>query len=519
MKIDNIIIQAGGKGTRLEKYTRNKPKCLVPVNNLPILFYAFQKFPEAQFHIICDYKKDVLEKYLSVFAREYNYCLIQATGRGTCAGLHQAIQSVGEEKPFLYMWSDLILSDAFSLPDIKTDENHLGISKDFECRWSYSHGCFVEKASKENGVAGLFVFGNGKILDDVPSEGGFVEYLSEKQIEFTEMNLYGAKEIGTIVSYNEYNDNNNKCRPFNKMIFDQDVVTKFPVTQQGVEVAKDETAWYRKVQGLNFTKIPEIYEFEPLKMSKITGGNIFEYTDLSLEQKNIILEKVVEAISVLHNLVEPIEVVTKDVIEVYVNKTFSRIEKVKNMIPFARDEYISVNGKICKNVFFLREELVSMVKKIMPQEFRLIHGDTTFSNLMLDSFKEEIILIDPRGYFGQTKYYGDEDYDWAKLFYSLVGNYDQYNRKNFVLNITEKDVSVEIGSNNWGDMEEYFFALLPGVDRNKIKLVHALIWLSLTTYTWEDYDAICGAFYNGLLYLNEVLDEAGTFSIGQNMDL
>ena len=31
-----IIVQAGGKGTRLEGLTRNKPKCLVPVNNLPI---------------------------------------------------------------------------------------------------------------------------------------------------------------------------------------------------------------------------------------------------------------------------------------------------------------------------------------------------------------------------------------------------------------------------------------------------------------------------------------------------
>ena len=36
-----IIIQAGGKGTRLEGLTRNKPKCLVPVNNLPIIFYKF----------------------------------------------------------------------------------------------------------------------------------------------------------------------------------------------------------------------------------------------------------------------------------------------------------------------------------------------------------------------------------------------------------------------------------------------------------------------------------------------
>ena len=51
-----IVIQAGGKGTRLEKYTRNKPKCMVSVNNRPMLFYIFEKFPQAEFHIICDYR-------------------------------------------------------------------------------------------------------------------------------------------------------------------------------------------------------------------------------------------------------------------------------------------------------------------------------------------------------------------------------------------------------------------------------------------------------------------------------
>ena len=41
----------------------------------------------------------------------------------------------------------------------------------------------------------------------------------------------------------------------------------------------------------------------------------------------------------------------------------------------------------------------------------------------------------------------------------------------------------------------------------QIHLLHAIIWLSLTTYAWEDYDSICGAFYNGLYYLEEALNE------------
>ena len=56
-------------------------------------------------------------------------------------------------------------------------------------------------------------------------------------------------------------------------------------------------------------------------------------------------------------------------------------------------------------------------------------------------------------------------------------------------------------------MEEEFFALLgEEVTPKQMKLLHAIIWLSLTTYAWEDYDSICGAYYNGLLYLEEALD-------------
>ena len=135
----------------------------------------------------------------------------------------------------------------------------------------------------------------------------------------------------------------------------------------------------------------------------------------------------------------------------------------------------------------------------MPERFCLLHGDCTFSNILL---REDAIpvMIDPRGYFGYTQYYGDPAYDWVKLYYSIVGNYDQFNLKRFALNIGESDVRLQIESNHWEDMEEDFFRLLD-VNREQIKILHAIIWLSLTTYAWEDYDSVCGAFYNGLLLL------------------
>ena len=141
----------------------------------------------------------------------------------------------------------------------------------------------------------------------------------------------------------------------------------------------------------------------------------------------------------------------------------------------------------------------------LPKEFKLIHGDCTFSNIILKNGHTPI-LIDPRGYFGNTKLFGDEAYDWAKLYYSLYSNYDQFNLKKFDLFINENDIQLTIASNNWESLENDFFTMLSGkVTRKQMKLLLAIIWLSLTTYAWEDYDSICGAFYNGLYYLEEVL--------------
>lgn len=498
-----IIIQAGGKGTRLEGLTRNKPKCLVPVNNLPIIFYAFQKFKDAEFTIIADYKTDVLEKYLKAFAPQYNYKIIKAQKKGTISGIKEAIASFGQDEQFMIMWCDLILSDDFKIPSLKG--NYIGISKDFECRWSYVDGKFIKEPSKENGVAGLFIFENKKMLSNIDEEGALVGWLENQNIKFERLDLYGSKEIGTLLSYSDNNDSAPRCRPFNSMEFDGDIIIKRGINEQGQKIAVDEIAWYKHVKALGFENIPEIYEYEPLKMKRVQGKNIYEYDCLTKSQKREILRKLIEALKELHNLEPKQPVNIQDVEDNFLNKTFDRISKIENLVPFAKNEFIKINGQYYKNVFFNKDELRDAVKNVYPKEFCLIHGDCTFSNLMFDTFNMKAILIDPRGYFGKTKLYGDEDYDWAKLYYSIKGEYDQFNRKKFTLDIREKDVEFAIKPNNWADMEEFFFDCLPHVSKYKIKLLHAIIWLSLTTYAWEDYDSICGAFYNGIVKLGEVL--------------
>lgn len=111
MDLNYIIVQAGGKGSRMERLTRNKPKALVPVNNLPMIFHLFKKFPDKKFVIIGDYKFDVLKRYLNSFTRSLDYELIKAEGKGTCAGMSAALKCIPDNEPFLLIWCDLILGD------------------------------------------------------------------------------------------------------------------------------------------------------------------------------------------------------------------------------------------------------------------------------------------------------------------------------------------------------------------------------------------------------------------------
>ena len=128
MIIDHIIVQAGGKGTRLEYLTNNKPKALVPIDNLPLIFHLFKKYPDKRFIIIADYMKDVLHEYLACFSKVI-YHIVDADGEGTCGGVSKALKILPEDSSFMLIWSDLLLPESFEIPS--NLNNYIGLSDSF----------------------------------------------------------------------------------------------------------------------------------------------------------------------------------------------------------------------------------------------------------------------------------------------------------------------------------------------------------------------------------------------------
>lgn len=70
-----VVINAGGRGTRLDPFTRVLPKPLIPVGDLPIIEHIMQEFQTyscVQFHIIVNYKKELMKAYFAESENEYD---------------------------------------------------------------------------------------------------------------------------------------------------------------------------------------------------------------------------------------------------------------------------------------------------------------------------------------------------------------------------------------------------------------------------------------------------------------
>jgi GTP:adenosylcobinamide-phosphate guanylyltransferase len=498
-----IIIQAGGRGTRLGKYTVNKPKALLSIDNKPMIFHLFDIFKGSEFIVIADYKKDIFCEYLNCFAANINYKFVFASEKGTASGVKESLQYIQDDEPFVITWCDLVFDD-ISIPDDLT-RNYVGLSENFMCRWSYENSLFKHLPAEYNGVAGFFIFKDKKVIEDVPLNGAFVKWLSTNEnINFEKFYLKNAQEFGTKTEYEKFEKRKFKCRPFNKMEIDleNNCLSKISIGALGKQLNKNEIEWYKAVAGTD-VNIPKIKSYTPLTMEYIDGVQGYE-KNFSLDRK-LCLINLIEAVKKLHS---QFPVKTASVECQYINyfkKTFDRIDTIDNLVPFAKQKSIFINGVECPNPFFHKQAILDLTKKYYSDKFHLIHGDITFHNCIFD-YDCKVYMIDPRGYFGKTKIYGDADYDWAKIYYSLVGNYDKFNRLDFDLTILEDEVILDIASNGWEYLVDYYFSLIGAHLKEKVKFLHMLIWLSLTTYAWNDYDSICAAFYNGCYYLKDYID-------------
>ncbi len=91
---------------------------------------------------------------------------------------------------------------------------------------------------------------------------------------------------------------------------------------------------------------------------------------------------------------------------------------------------------------------------------------------------EKTLILKPYGF---TEMYGDICYDQVKMYYTITGNYDQFNLKGFRLYIGENSddgVNLKIESGHWEDMADTLLKMA-GTDEYEIKLLQVAFGSSL----------------------------------------
>ena len=109
-----VVIMAGGKGTRLDPYTRILPKPLIPVGDSPIIEHIMRQFEGygcSNFHIIVNYKKQLMKAYFNESGQHYDVTWYdEEQPLGTGGGLF-LLKGIMKETVFLTNGDILLRSD------------------------------------------------------------------------------------------------------------------------------------------------------------------------------------------------------------------------------------------------------------------------------------------------------------------------------------------------------------------------------------------------------------------------
>ena len=498
-----VIIQAGGVGSRLRHFTWNKPKCLVSYDGKPVLYHLFDVLEGSNFHIIADYQINKIKKYFLISPPKNKYKIYRTKDKGTCAGIKNVLKNIETNREIIIIWSDLIIRN---IPPLKKSPTIFTTSS-FMCRWSIQNKKIQEKPSFKKGIPGIFYFKNKKKLQKIPFSGEFVKWYSKNIKTFHELESNNLKELGDFSTLENSYNQIGYGRYFNKINISNKFVEKKSIDSNFHHLIKKEQKWYSEVSKLGFNDVPKIFSEYPYKMEKVNGKHVFEIKQLDKNKIEKILENLFLSLETLHNKAEIISN-KNDIENVYISKTLNRLKSVSKIIPnYSTAETFTINGVKCKN--YLHKKNINVFNKIKnllhSEKFTPVHGDPTFSNIIIKKNLKPI-FIDPRGYFSnEASIYGDPLYDYSKIYYSLVGNYDSFNRRKFKLYIN--NLSIEIMMDNiYPDGSKYIFESNLKYKIKEIKLIHALIWLSLSGYVKDDIDSILASFYNGLYWMNKALD-------------
>ena len=561
----DVIILAAGLGSRVSKYTNNLiPKFLINIDHNTGLYYIIKYWSKYSdnIHLVINSKYNIITNFylktvipdISQNVKVINY----DTNDGTAYTINYLlINKIIEikNKNLLLTWCDIF-------PDKKINFKYLYKNTEIN-KIKRGHKTITKKLKSKNNTT-VFVYGNScrYILNEkneiinCNTGGNIVGIYYFENFEIFNLEKYGKpilnedivvflKNISphinsylleNIIDYGDEekfenitikNDEIFKCRYFNNIkIVDDNKLFKCGVDEKGKELINIEMNWYKYILNNDnqinndfknyIPKIYEMYDYGFLMEYKKNYVPLYEYLkNLDIENENTsktktnILENILYKINKLHEIntiKEDKNVFMNNLkMEIY-DKIINRKKVIYDLLSyFGTIEYVNgIKIDSLENILLKCKNIITQYYNTLDNyEYSVIMGDCQFSNILISDTenKQDIIFIDPRGYFGASKIFGPKDYDYAKILYAIYG-YDDFNNNNkFIVSFEGENnnkINIPIKSIGFDKnvLQKHF---------NKLHKAYVItIWLSLAEYNKNHIWKCLASYYYGL-YLGSII--------------
>lgn len=506
--IDYVVITASGHSKRLQPLTNYIPKVLLSWNGKPFIQHLVEYWNNYSKNIIIiclSQHKSLIDFYTKDYNNISFICPQNNDDFGTADRLNNVLSNEYYGKNILITWCDIIPKGMININKL---EKSTIFTFGSECRYGIQLKDNKNKIIKQsNGnIIGMYYiksyFGINKytIGDDIcdvflQNFGDFDSY---------DLNDIGLIDIGDMPKFKlAVNFQNNKfiTRFFNKITTtNNNTLLKTSISKQGDNIIENEILWYKFINNkFNMTPIIFNYGNNYLEMECINADPLYKHFKyLNDNEKINIIHNIIKKLQILHN-VKPSKIISDNVIlnDIYFESYEKVIQRVNVIKPII--EYFGKINKVNDYHIFPLETILTKCMKIITEHskktYTLIHGDCQFSNILYNPKNNNLYLIDPRGYFGHTKIFGLQEYDFAKLLYALSG-YDEFNTNNeyFIKLINENTNEMIISIDNY----EHLFSILPSDIFNHVTIAFlVIIWISYSQYIVNDCLKCISAYYYG----------------------
>ena len=412
----NVIILSSGLSTRLKPITNEIPKVLVNVGKETALLRQYKYWKEQEgldtiYLVIHPKYIGLVESYIEMNNLQGIEIIGEPESKGSLKAIANAVKYHPELSNNVFLnWSDLIPVSEVPKPYKNT---------------IYTHGNTHRYNIDENGLTNVGKGGNIPGLyyvKDMPdfSNGKDGEDFIDHAFNYYFVPIVDLIDFGDMTKLVKAESEEQICREFNDVIISDRTVSKRALNPKGKELQAKELRWYSK-NPPNTPKIIDSDE-ESFVMERASGQPLYQVYEDGLEHEAL------NALATLHETNQQTvnqKIVQRDIKIEVVKKTYERKEAIQRLLDNF-GEIKSVNGKPLIDFDEMCTILYDRLSWFNRQrgQYAFIHGDPNFSNTMWDG--QRISFIDPRGYFGETKLYGPETYDQAKVLYALSG-YDNFN--------------------------------------------------------------------------------------------